>query len=494
MLLCNYLTDVVDDIAFDAQVKRLIRILGLFGAIVVPWAAELSRPAPAKSGRLRSAAINILGGTQQQSAVDPLIACLGDTNQFIVERSISSLVRLGPENALPRVIAALETSSTAPGSKEVHLAALKILERFLNEPRVERQLSTAQHQRIIEAIIAVHTADYASEAQQKASEMLVLQGSAARERKSGEKALELLMQKLAAEDETIVRSITRMLKEIGTSATPALLSQLNIQSPEIVRMRIIEVLGSVRDMYALPRLLCLVADPSLVVQQQVANTLRAYAPESIPGLIDLVLHDPGESVATRAEHILASIGAEAVRPIMQALLPVVYGRTYLLVNVLEHVHDPQAIPALIALLETPELEQMLATAVIHTLSKFPDRRVVQPLLDVLANSNALIYEGAINALSNLGGVALDTLIAALDDGQETLIVSRVQRVLLSMVEFPGEQLLSAMARGSEAQAQHIVELFLSKGVEAAQVLVAHLFDEDAHLRGYVREALSRMNG
>ncbi len=493
-LLFNYLCDIVDDLGHETEVKRLIRVLGRFGDAAVPRATELSQATPTRSGRLRSAAINILGGTREGSAVEPLIVCLGDANTFIVDRAVSALIRLGPELALMRVIAVLESRSANPAREQMQLAALRILERYLDGTNAAWQLTPPQHQHILEAMLPVLAGNYPPQVQQRASDILVRQGSVAGGREGGEKTVEMLVQKLASEDEAVARNVVRMLKEIGPVATPALLMQLGTQSPEVVRIYIVEVLGAVRDQQALPQLLRLVADPSLMVQQQVANALRTYAPESIPGLINLVLHGESEAVASRAEQILGDIGEQVVRPVIQALFPVVPERTSLLVHVLEHVQEPQAIPALISLLEMPHVEQPLAIAVVHALGQFRDKRVVQPLLNTLANTQPLIYEVAINALSNLGEIALDRLIAALDVEQITAVTPRVQRALLGMIDFPGERLLAAVARGSDAQARNIMDVFLSKGSEAAQLLVAHLFNEDMRVRGYVRQTLARMNG
>ncbi|HET7638297.1 MAG TPA: hypothetical protein VFK47_06090, partial [Ktedonobacteraceae bacterium] len=60
-LLFTYLCDAVDLPAFEAQVKRLCRILWQFGEEAVPYAAQLSQPEPNRSLRLQTAAINILG-------------------------------------------------------------------------------------------------------------------------------------------------------------------------------------------------------------------------------------------------------------------------------------------------------------------------------------------------------------------------------------------------------------------------------------------------
>ena len=507
-LLFARLCDVVDDAAYETMVKRLVRVLGRFGAVAVPHASELSLAMQGRSERLRSAAINILGGTDEQGAVEPLITCLHDVNQFIVGRAANALIRLGPEHCFTPLVQELED----PAGQEVHWTVLHILERFLNESNAARQLTPSQRARLVNVLLHVLTSHYAPEEQKKAREMLVQQGRTAEVNVAGEKAVELLVQYLSSTDDTIVRSALRTLKEIGSAATPCLLDRLKPQTPEMMRMRIVEVVGYVRDQRALPYLLLSLDDPALVVQQQVASALQTFAPESIPGLIDRVLHSASELVATRAEQVLGGIGEAAVTPVIQAFSPVVPGRTHLLVRVLERIRNPRAIPALIALLRdsTPaHTEQTLQVAVVHALGQFPDERVVSPLLDMLASSNTLIYEGAINALSYLEDVALDELIAALDVeppedavseeqrreiGQKGILATRVQRALLGMPHFPGERLLEVAGVGSDAQVKQVIEVFLAKGTEAAQVVVANLFHPDERIQRCVRSIAGEMSG
>jgi HEAT repeat protein len=527
-LLFKQLCDVVDNTDYETMVKRLVRVLGHFGAVAVPHAAELSQHSPGRSGRLRSAAINILGGTDEQSAVEPLMLCLRDSNQAIVGRAANALIRLGPEHSFTRLIYELEDRTSTSTRQQINWTILHILEHFLNEAQPARQLTSPQHARLANALLQVLTLNYAPESQQKAQEMLVRLARTAEVNAAGEKAIEFLVQNLSSDDDRVARTTIRTLREIGTAATPYLLGQLKQQTPEIMRVRIFEVLGAVRDQRALPYLLRFLDDPALVVQQQVAVALHAFAPESIPGLIERVLHSDSELVATRAEQILSEIGVEVTTPVIQSLLPVVPGRTHLLVQVLERIHNPRAIPALIALLEHPlasskstpdsslqphQGEYMLQVAVVHTLGQFPDQRVVAPLLDMLASSNPLIYEGAINALSYLEDVALDGLIAALDgevEGespaepsgengkrkveQQALLTSRIERALLGMPHFPGERLLEVLGQGSDAQAQQIINIFLAKGAEAAQVLVGNLFHPDKRRQNYVRYILGQMSG
>jgi len=158
------------------------------------------------------------------------------------------------------------------------------------------------------------------------------------------------------------------------------------------------------------------------------------------------------------------------------------------------VHDPRAVVPLITLLQIPHLEPLLTVACIRALSSFPEQRVVAPLLDVLSNTNPLIYEEAIDALGVLGTVALDSLIAALDSEQSSILMLRIQRAILVMTPFPGEVLVAALEHCSETQAYQILEIFKKQGTEAARILVGHLLHKDEQVRDYIYQTLNDMPG
>ncbi len=496
-LLFNRLREIVDDSAYDAQVKRLARVIGYLGSVAVPQAAVLSRADVGGSPRLRSAAINILGGTGEQSAVEALNACLYDQDPMIVGRAINAMIRLGPEMTLPSLVEELENRTSTSATSQIHTAALRILDHFLQETNLDRELTDEQRQQVMSVLSSILQGGYAPEVQQKASEMLVQQGRAAEESAGGEMAVDVFIANLAANDEQIASGAARALREIGTAATPALLKELRESPPPGITARIVQTLGRVRDQRALPALLRLLADPSPAVQHQVSKALQLFAPESISGLIYQVLQGEDDQVATSAEQILVEIGKAAVEPVIEALIPVTPGRTSMLVHMLARVHDMEAVPTLIALLETeaPEqVDQRLALALIDALGQFEDEQVVAPLIDMLASANPLFYEGAVNALSNLGDVASGSLLDALDVEYESAITARIERALLGMTPFPGERLLAVYEWGSDAQAQHITNVFIASGQEAAQLLVSRLVDPNRRLQGYVREAVGRMPG
>ena len=537
-LLFTQLIETADILVYDTYVKRLSRVLGMLGGIVVARASELSQRAPSRSLRLRAAAINILGGTHDAGAVAPLIARLNDNVPFIVDRAVHALIRLGPALSLQSIAQVIENPASGA---QAHRAALTILERFLSDKTTknlaavkvggdptEPQAQSLYNVRILHTIIATLAAPYASEPaiQQLAKDILIRlgQNSNGRMHPAGTQPnvqpastayalVGLLTRYLSSNDSTMVRNAMQVLEQIGDDATPTLLDQLNQQNqqlPETVRVRMVEVLRTIHDSRALPALLRLVADPSLLVQQEVALALDAYQPDSIGGLIDLVLTGNDDMVAEKAAHLLGDMGRPTVEPIMHSLSQLTPAistqmdtrRIRLLIYVLERIHDARAIPVLVRMLMTVQPEPLLAIAVIHALSQFQDAQVVAqivpPLIATLEQSNPQIYEEAIDALSQLGDLAFRDLIAALDIGQETVATSRVRRAILGMNPFPAERLLTALQQSDRGathrafQIQQILAILRAQGAEAAQVMVKHLFDNDSRLRAYIRYALSEM--
>lgn len=493
-LLCDYLVDIINRPSYDAQVRSLLVVLGRFGDAVVERAAALSQPGGGRSERLRVAAIQILGRAGTPRAVELALPFLGSDEQSIARAAMFALIRPGPQRTLPQVLPLLENSTPTPTQEAVQLVVLDVLARFLQESRAERQLTPAQYQHVLAMLLVLLSSDYAAvdALQKKASELLVWEGQQKTNRAT--KALDLLIQALAAQDDVLSNNAMQVLLAIGPAATEHLLAYLNTQPPNAVRVRILEVLKGSRDRQALPALLQLIADPSPAVQQQVAVTLAALAPASISGLIDLVTTNPDEVVASLAAQVLISIGGEVVEPVVSHLRPIVPERTRLLVEVLEEVPDTRAIPALVAFLQAPPTELLLTIAVIRALGQIPDQQGVPPLLSMVEQPQPQLYEEAISSLGQLGEVALPDVLAALDAWQEPKLQERTRRAILCMTPFPGETLLSALATGNDELAEQIVRIFSEQGQEGAQVLVHHLLDTDTRVNMYIHQALDAVPG
>jgi len=513
-LLFAYLRDTADIPAYEGQVKRLSRVLWHFGTEAVSYASPFIQPVPGRSIRLRAAAINILGGTQSAEAVEPLVEQLGDPDPYVVKRASSALIRLGPNLSLTRILSELENHTSSAFMRQVHAAILRILERLLSTQDSEPGLTTTQTEHVLATLVHMLGTNYSweSDIQEQAREILVRCGKgqglqpslvttsssvavvSTIARETQEKVITQLIHFLASGDELLAHNMVQTLQTIGHAATPQLLEQLHQQPPEAVRMRIVEILQQVQDNRALPDILRLVADNSPLVQKQVNSALQTYGDDSIIGLLDLIVTNPDELVAERATHILSDMGKKVVHPTIQAMSHIVPGRTRLLVQILDTIHDPAAIPALTTLLREAQGEPLLAIAVIHTLSHFATKLVVQPILHMLASPHVQIYEEAIEALSSLGLTALAELIAALDTPQETATTTRVRRAMLGITPFPGQQLLNSLPQDSNEQAQQIMTVFQMQGADAAHTLVQNLFHENERTRRYVRQTLSELPG
>src|SRR5260370_20150647 len=240
--------------------------------------------------------------------------------------------------------------------RRTQAAVLTIPERFLNEQDARHWLTLPQYQRILEALITVLTSNYAveQEIQQQArtilSRLVALQEAQTIEQQRAGKlrppgnqaviegsqgrALPMLIHYLSSGDEALAGNTVQTLQQIGPTATPYLLGQLKQEPAEAVRLRILEILKNVHDPDALSAIFPLVADSSLHVLHQVTNTLHSFGFESIPGLINLVLSDPNDTVAERAAQMLASMRQEIVVPVSQAISPILLRRPLLLLQAL----------------------------------------------------------------------------------------------------------------------------------------------------------------
>jgi HEAT repeat protein len=397
------------------------------------------------------------------------------------------------------VLRELENRAADPLMARVHQATLAILGRFLEEHDEQRQVSLMQYQHILERIVPVLTSNYQAEpnAQLQARQILVREGRnvtgvAARDHR-WEKVIEALIGYLPSQNDVAGSNVVLVLQEIGAPATPRLIDLLNHPS-EMVRVRVVSILQVTRDLRALSGVLQLLHDPSSAVQQQVTAALRSYAPDSIVGLVELVIDGASDVAAERSGQILESIGAPAVESVIQVLPKIVPGRTGLLVQILAVVHDPRAVPALIALLQTPQLESLLSLAIVRALGQFQDPQVVPPLLSVLSSANRLLYEQAIIVLSQLGNVALPGLIGSLNVEQESLVTQRVQHAILGITPFPGEQLIRALEESTEVQMGQIMAVFVQQGSEAALVLVRHLLYPDKRVCDAIHRTLEQVTG
>jgi HEAT repeat protein len=498
-ILFQYLQDVIDHPAYEAETKRLIRLLSCFGGLVVERASQLSLPVPERSLRLRAATLNILGGTCDELAVEPLIACLSDTEPVIVERAEHALFRLGPMLTLDGIFRVL--ANRVPNVVTVHMqrAILHVMRRFMEGQDARKRLTDVQYKQVMEHLLLLLASHYQFEPENQLlarallidQACMVSESDAELSQRRSQQVIDALIAKLSQQQEQAIQTPMEMLIEIGALAVPRLVLALRERS-ELFRLRVISILQSIRDLSAMPALLELMNDPVLVVRQQVAVALSSFAPEVIPHLIKVVLISPNESEAEAAAQILIAIGELAVEPVIAQLTVGDPARTRLLVYVLERIHDPRAVPVLIALQGQSQAEPLLTITLVQALGQFQEREVVGPLIEQMTASNPQVYEEAIIALSQLREIALPDLLQALESEQETVITQRIQRAILGMSPFPGEHLIAALEEGNELLFVNLEKVFVQQGYEAAFLLVKGLVHPKEQIQTYISHTLEQM--
>jgi len=210
-------------------------------------------------------------------------------------------------------------------------------------------------------------------------------------------------------------------------------------------------------------------------------------------LIQQVLSSKDQLVIDNSIIILKNIREDVVKHILASLFPIIPQRTILLVQVLEHLPDPQSIPPLISILEMPQLEAPLVLAALQALSQYLDKRIIPPLLKLLSSSNISFSEEATKCLSRLGELALDDLITALSVEKDAKTIQRIQTTLYYIRPFPGERLFDYLPNMSNQEARHhILNIFRMQKEEGARVLVRHLQDSDTSIRDEVYQTVKQM--
>ena len=508
-LLFDHLQEVAEQPGYKPQVEAIQRVLGRFGAIVIARASVLSTAGHNEA--LRLAAIGILGRVREAGVVEILIEYFSDPSEAVYRATVNALINLGPELTLTRLEQVLHGSTPVPSAtlQQARWCILNILENFL----LSYPLSIPLYRRVIASIISFLASDYTTlaRAHERAKDILFnrmnISDKADTEKRTT--IIEQLLGALSTVDVKKAGNIQSVLRRINSDATPfILICWQNHHPPAIVRQRTLEVMGMVRDPNALDFLVSLLNDDD--VQEQLGQAFVEYAPDN-PSSIELLIQktldpDASDTIARRAAEVLKKIGAQSLKPVCAALPQIRERSTSLLVEVLDYLKDTRAIRPLADLLQqiVPNYQQ-LAVYVMQVLGHFKNPQVIAPLVDMLERSESVLYQKAIEELSQLGGAVLsdvtlrdlaktlfDALFSKLNSRQETLIVQRTRSVLMRMRPFPLEQLLNAF-RGDDALAEQVKQIFKQCASESVTFLVSNLFHPEKRIQSYVRVTIEEMD-
>lgn len=490
------LKETIDQPGYERHVEGAKKVLGQFREASLQHAIELSLPTGATK-HLRMIAIEILGLTQVQGAVQPLLNLLGETDKEIYGIAMAALVILDPEFTFEPLRRVLQNTSAHP---EMQGRALLIIKEVFAREDSQIRLSTTLYRQMIDVVVSVLSSQYPFQVHQFAKAILLSQAMPSGKEPDHPwmRVIVTLIRSLSTEDDKMAGNLMTVLQQTGSRATPLLLRQLKEGISATEQVRILEILGEVGDQEALPAFLQHMTHPSSKVEEVVAQTLTNthYVQASIPELIHRVTSlQYDDATAATSARILRDTGEMCVTPVCKVLLRTPAQRVRLLVSVLVQIHHPEAIPTLIDLLKLSRNDVALATDVVLSLSDFQDKRVVIALIENLEYSSTFIrfYEITCKALSTLGDIAIDDLLAALDVIQETAVSRGAVIALAGMKPFPYDRLLIAFEHCSDAQAQQIMKVLLLKQIDTAPFLVHQLCHPHPRVREYVQKTVDRID-
>lgn len=488
-LLLDYLEKVAIQIVYDDQTRILVGVLGelgkrRFGDRVRERARSLSEasiPIP-----LRLAAIGILGLIKNAGDVQLLISYLHDPSKEkpVAGAAIDALIAFGPEFALI-AIANEEKNLHSPAHAQIRLNLLLVLQGFLKLEFIPSK----GYKLIISTTIEFLSSFDAPKTQFAARSLLDEQLQQSKQHAAI--IAEWLLRAIATTDEKQAGHIQWLLQENCPAIFDNIKSYWERYAPiEQARIRIIEVLGKVSDKPEVPDgpiltfLLRQLDDPAANAQTALCHALSLHQPASIhPLLLTVLSRNTTDNATNLAVITLKEIGASSVAPICKEIS-----------NIQSHTNiSERGLCLLVRLLDYFGENKLI-----------PDTKskdVVNTLIALLGwPETALdkVYEEAITCLSNLGeldiNITFNYLINSLDSVQETLTTQRVRKVLVRMKHFPYDKLLSTFKHPRDTVVHQVRQVFVDNQQvpQTAPFLVNHLFDNDKHISGNVKQTIKSM--
>jgi HEAT repeat protein len=221
---------------------------------------------------------------------------------------------------------------------------------------------------------------------------------------------------LSDPDDALRQTAADKLVGMGTEAVPQLLAATTNPHPG-VRAGVAYALGKIGEPRALTPLVQLLQDPNQCVRSVAVPALRRLgSAEALPSLIE-ALHDEYESVRLQAAAALGELhDVQAVPALVQALQDPVPGVRVEAVTALTQIGDTRAVEAFVERLCTRGEHPRVQLGAVLGLGELGDYRVVNLLIGVLEQPDAVYRIAAAEALGKIGHPdAAPALIAALTD-------------------------------------------------------------------------------
>ncbi len=408
-----------------------------------------------------------------QPAVEVLVAALSDSDWFVRQRAAEALKTIG-KPAVGPLLAELTRRRS----------------QWLEAAVENSSLPPPKRPADVQSLLAAMTSD----------DWLRHDAAIDELKKAGERAVEPLLAALKNPDWRIRRAAAEALGHFGDPRTvEPLVRRLEDENPR-VRKTAALALAQLGEPPAEKLLLALLEDKreDPLLRQQAAQCLAKLAGRrAVPHLL-AVLDDPDPTVCVMAVEILGELGdRRAVRPVMALLGKDVPWTRCIAAEVLGKLGDRQAIRPLLGALENEHSDHQLRVVAAKALEQLGYR----PKTD---HERAVYFValGKWGEAAALGQVALEPLLAALDDGGPSVQQAAAQalgqlghsRAVPALVRVLEEE-NSLGVRRAVVQALEKLRYEPSTEKERASFLVAQgKWDEAARLgRGAVAPLMEALN-
>ena len=368
-----------------------------------------------KEADVRNAAAYALGELGDPRAIEPLIVALKDKNVYVHGSVARALGKIGDRRAIEPLESAGKSAALGASAIDPLIAALGDKSSGVQDIAIQslREIGAPAVKPLIEALKDLNVRSGAAKALGEIKDVRAIDpliavlgdedNAVEALGKIGAPAVEPLIAALRDEDWYVRENAAEALGETkdARAVKPLIeaLKDLNIRS------RAAEALGEIKDVRAIDPLIAALGDEEQYFRNNVAGALgKIGAPAVAPLMAALRGH-----VRENAVGALGKIGAPAVAPLIAALKDEDTNVRRNAADALGEVNDVRAVEPLIEALKDPNVRRNAADA----LGEIKDVRAIDPLIAALGDEERYFRNDAAGALGKIGAPAVGPLIAAL---------------------------------------------------------------------------------
>jgi HEAT repeat protein len=257
------------------------------------------------------------------------------------------------------------------------------------------------------------------------------------------------------------------------------------------RERLVTILGNTGDARAVEPLIAAFRDGSGNVRSAAGQSLEKLGGLAVDSLL-LSLKDPDEEVRRHSATTLGNIGdARALGPLVDALGDGDWSVRRASAEALGKLGDAQAVDALTGVL-TGDVDEDVSAAAATALGLLRDERAVAPLMESLNQESWTLRRAVIGALGNIGGSAVDRLVASLGNMDDSVREAAVE-ILGDIGDTIVNPLIDVLRDGDASERRAAaIELGEARESQAVDALIDALANADEGVRSAASTALGQI--